>query len=377
MADKTTTLKTKTGDNVYPNIIGDNRKNAFVDSSTITHHFYDKTHKVGFQIANETNIKIQNSLQKPAGLTKTKLVGVGTNGQENIEIGDNLTLANGKLSATRGSSGGESGISVIELTDKNGTIASTQLSKINANPQNFSFKYNGKILLFTKADSTTYQYCNNTTSSSDNNVMTTSTLLKITPSTGAYTITENVHNVVANSIHPANGGDLTNIQVGSKVYSIPSGGGGGSNKITVIGTNSDWTGNGNDPAAHWSYNADRSLLPSTAYEVGDNFTVEFTKVFDNKTLQENQIIVPYSPKISLTYNNYKLKYGDVVLVLTNSNINLQCSSRNNKNYSVSATVKLTYSVVKAGTTGADVSLPLSGWNCSYSYIIYTLGISAE
>ena len=103
MADKTTTLKTKTDDNVYPNVIGDNRKNAFVDSSTITHHFYDQTHKVGFQIANETNIKIQNSLQKPAGLTKTKLVGVGANGQENIEIGDNLTLANGKLSATGGS----------------------------------------------------------------------------------------------------------------------------------------------------------------------------------------------------------------------------------------------------------------------------------
>ena len=106
MADKTTTLKTKTNDNVYPNVIGDNRKNAFVDSSTIKHHFYDQTHKVGFQIANETNIKIQNSLQKPAGLTKTKLVGVGTNGQENIEIGDNLTLANGKLSATGGGSGG-------------------------------------------------------------------------------------------------------------------------------------------------------------------------------------------------------------------------------------------------------------------------------
>ena len=120
---------------------------------------------------------------------------------------------------------GGGGISVIELTDKNGTIASAQLGKINANPQNFAFKYNGKILLFTKADSTTYQYCNNTTNSSDNNVMTTSTLLTITSSTGVYTIAENVHNVVANSIHPANGGDLTNIQVGSKVYSIPSGGG--------------------------------------------------------------------------------------------------------------------------------------------------------
>ena len=112
MADKTTTLKTKTNDNVYPNVIGDNRKNAFVDSSTITHHFYGQTHKVGFQIANETNIKIQNSLQKPSGLTKTELVGVGTNGQENIEIGDNLTLANGKLSATGGGSGGDNVVTI-------------------------------------------------------------------------------------------------------------------------------------------------------------------------------------------------------------------------------------------------------------------------
>ena len=224
MADKTTTLKTKTNDNVYPNIIGDNRDNAISDSAHINHTLTAE-HKINFRLDTNVSGLIFNSLQKPAGLTKTKLVGVGTNGQENIEIGDNLTLANGKLSATGGSSGGEGGISVIELTDKNGTIASTQLGEINAKPQNFAFKYNGKILLFTKADSTTYQYCNNITSSSDNNVMTTSTLLTITLSTGVYTIAENVHNVVANSIHPVNGGDLTNIQVGSKVYSIPSGGG--------------------------------------------------------------------------------------------------------------------------------------------------------
>lgn len=130
MADKTTTLKTKTNDNVYPNIIGDNRKNAFVDSSTITHHFYDKTHKVGFQIANETNIKIQNSLQKPSGLTKTELVGVGTNGQENIEIGDNLTLANGKLSAT-GGGGGKVGIVKLDETQFNSFYSGEVFSLTN------------------------------------------------------------------------------------------------------------------------------------------------------------------------------------------------------------------------------------------------------
>ena len=57
------------------------------------------------QTATEAQNILNNSLQKPTGLTKTKLVGVGVNGQENIEIGDNLTLANGKLSATGG--GGE------------------------------------------------------------------------------------------------------------------------------------------------------------------------------------------------------------------------------------------------------------------------------
>lgn len=104
MADKTTTLKTKTNDNVYPNVIGDNRDNAIVNSAHIKHTL-TADHKINFRLDNNVSNLIFNSLQKPAGLTKTKLVGVGTNGQENIEIGDNLTLANGKLSSTGGGSG--------------------------------------------------------------------------------------------------------------------------------------------------------------------------------------------------------------------------------------------------------------------------------
>lgn len=148
MADKTTTLKTKTNDNVYPNVIGDNRKNAFVDSSTITHHFYDQTHKLGFQIANETNIKIQNSLQKPKGLTKTELVGVGANGQESIEIGDNLTLANGKLSATGGGSGGLN-IITPNGSDFDGNLSKDKINVINSGDQTatelFKFISDGNI----------------------------------------------------------------------------------------------------------------------------------------------------------------------------------------------------------------------------------------
>ena len=60
------------------------------------------------QTATEVQNILNNSLQKPTGLTKTKLVGVGVNGQENIEIGDNLTLANGKLSSAATVNGLES-----------------------------------------------------------------------------------------------------------------------------------------------------------------------------------------------------------------------------------------------------------------------------
>lgn len=67
------------------------------------------------QTAAEVQDILNNSLQKPTGLAKTKLVGVGVNGQENIEIGDNLTLANGKLSSSATGSGGSQihGYSII------------------------------------------------------------------------------------------------------------------------------------------------------------------------------------------------------------------------------------------------------------------------
>ena len=65
------------------------------------------------QTATEVQDILNNSLQKPTGLTKTKLVGVGINGQENIEIGDNLTLANGKLSSAAGGGSARHGYTIF------------------------------------------------------------------------------------------------------------------------------------------------------------------------------------------------------------------------------------------------------------------------
>ena len=41
MANKTATLKNQAGDNIYPNIVGDNRNAAIKDSTTIKHTLVD------------------------------------------------------------------------------------------------------------------------------------------------------------------------------------------------------------------------------------------------------------------------------------------------------------------------------------------------
>ena len=128
MANKTATLKNQAGDNIYPNIVGDNRNTAIKDSTTIKHTLVDN--KISLDLDEAIKGKIDAALQKPTGLTKTKLVGVGTNGQENIEIGDNLTLANGKLSATGG--GGSSDINVLQLNDDEESYSGTlDINKLN------------------------------------------------------------------------------------------------------------------------------------------------------------------------------------------------------------------------------------------------------
>ena len=96
--------------------------------------------------------KANNSLQKPSGLTKTKLVGVGTNGQENIEIGDNLTLANGKLSAT-GGGGGSSDVNFLEANyDLTAFTGDINPNKINV----LKFPENSGSLVLSNFDSDIY-----------------------------------------------------------------------------------------------------------------------------------------------------------------------------------------------------------------------------
>ena len=156
------------------------------------------------------------------------------------------------------------------------------------------------------------------------------------------------------------------------------GGGGGSSKITITATKSDWSGDGQTPHASWSTETGRALKPNTAYEIGDTVSASFFKEFNDRTVNSNQILVPGSVAISIGNNNYTLKYGDVVLALTNANTRLNVRpSRSGIADSITANCYLTYTVIKAGTTGTDVSLPSGGWGAIYSYNIYTIEASAQ
>lgn len=96
------TIAAPAGQKALNGIIGNTRRGIVVDKTLDP----DSNNPVANKPVSTALValagKIDAALQRPTGLTKTKLVGVGTNGQENIEIGDNLTLANGKLSATGG-----------------------------------------------------------------------------------------------------------------------------------------------------------------------------------------------------------------------------------------------------------------------------------
>lgn len=87
--------------------------------------------KISLDLDEAVKEKINAALQKPTGLTKTELVGVGANGQENIEIGDNLTLANGKLSAIGGGGIVSPTLNLIDLDSGESRISITEEEKDN------------------------------------------------------------------------------------------------------------------------------------------------------------------------------------------------------------------------------------------------------
>lgn len=125
-----------------------------------------------------------------------------------------------------------------------------------------------------------------------------------------------------------------------------------------------------------SWYNNEGLKPNTAYNVGDQVKMRIEAKF-NKHVDSNQILVPINSSISFDNDTTKMQFGDVVVVLTDRNVSVSSNSSTiqDQNYGFTTNAFPTYTVVKAGTTGADTSLYGKTVATTISYMIYTLGVT--
>lgn len=166
---------------------------------------------------------------------------------------------------------------------------------------------------------------------------------------------------------------LEKIKIDNIAYNIA--GGGGNNKL-VTSVTTDSTNKGQiRPQIHWSSSPGLALLPNTSYQVGDQVKISYDWSSNKITIGENQIFVPVSCAQYIEDQNKKLTYGDVILVLTNTYARFNCTADKGNVYPFVENYA-TYTVVKAGTTGDNVSVPTSGWVDIITYMIYTLEVKS-
>lgn len=129
----------------------------------------------------------------------------------------------------------------------------------------------------------------------------------------------------------------------------------------------------NDNTPVW--NSGHALKANTSYAVGDQVEVRYTAMFNNISFSPNKIIIPYAISSSVSRERNKLQFGDVILVLTyfKTSVSSYFSNITNDGYLFQTENYLTYTVVKAGTTGDNVTLPSTGFNSVESYLECTIG----
>ena len=156
-------------------------------------------------------------------------------------------------------------------------------------------------------------------------------------------------------------------------YEIASSGGasGGGGNIAVTSAEST-TQYENNVAPRW--NGGHALQANTQYEVGDQVEVYYKAMFNDKRITSNQILIPFDISSSISSDRNRLQFGDVVLVLTDfkTMVSSFYSKITNQEYRFQAENFLTYTVVKAGTTGNDITLPSTGFDSTARYLVCTI-----
>ena len=148
---------------------------------------------------------------------------------------------------------------------------------------------------------------------------------------------------------------LEKIKIDNIAYNIAGGGSGGSGFIVKsITTQSPSTGVKDNLA--WANG--RELKANTAYSVGSQVQIKYTKSFGSWTVTPNSIAIPIVTHKQASTSNQRLLFGDVILVCTNADYSIT-TTKSNDNFNVAVFNLLTYTVVKAGTTGTNLEIPTS------------------
>lgn len=149
------------------------------------------------------------------------------------------------------------------------------------------------------------------------------------------------------------------------------GGGGENYNVAVQSAQIELKYDYNEPL-QWYMN--EGLKANTAYNVGDQVKMEVQANFGNRQIDSNQILVPINT--SLSFTDTRMQFGDVIIVLTDPGDYITTDSNiiKNQNYKFKTKAYPVFTVVKAGTTGNNVSLSGKTVGITITYMIYTLGV---
>ena len=148
---------------------------------------------------------------------------------------------------------------------------------------------------------------------------------------------------------------LNKIKIDNIAYNIAGGGSGGSGFIVKNITTST-------PSTGFKDNLDwvngRELKANTAYSVGTQVQIKYTKTFGSWSVVPNSIAIPIGAHKQASTGNQRLLFGDVILVCTNADYSIT-TTKSNDTFNITVFNLLTYTVVSAGTTGTDLEIPRS------------------
>ena len=148
---------------------------------------------------------------------------------------------------------------------------------------------------------------------------------------------------------------LEKIKIDNIAYNIAGGGSGGSGFI-VKSITTQTPSSGIKDNLGWV--SGRELKANTAYSVGAQVQIKYTKSFGSWSVNPNSIAIPIVAHKQASISNQRLLFGDAILVCTNADYSIT-TAKSNDTFNVSVLNLLTYTVVKAGTTGTDLEIPTS------------------